>query len=86
MRRDTLISEIRNIKSSLVDEGEPPLLIVLHSEEKGVYVGMSAGFVYEGQLADLTTREGIALAGGRPIGVIARVAREAFSAPMFLCQ
>ena len=77
MRRDTLISEIRNIKSSLFDEGEPPLLIVLHSEEKGVYVGMGSGFVYEGQLAELTVHEGISLAGGRPISVIARVAKEA---------
>ena len=77
MRRDTLISEISNIKSSLFDEGEPPLLVVLHSEEKGAFVGMSTGFVYEGQLADLTTREGIALAGGRPISVIVRVAKEA---------
>jgi len=77
MRRDTLISEIRNIKSAMFAEDEPPLLIALHSEEKGVYVGMSTGFVFEGQLADLTAREGIALAGGRPISVIARVAKEA---------
>ena len=41
MRRDTLISEIRNIKSGLFDEGEPPMLVVLHSGEEGVYVGMS---------------------------------------------
>ena len=77
MRRDTLISEVRNIKSAMFDEGDPPLLIVLHSEEKGVYVGMSTGFVFEGRLADLTVRDGISLAGGRPISVIARVAKEA---------
>lgn len=77
MRRDTLISEIRNIQSGLFAEDEPPLLIVLHSDEKGVYVGMSTGFVFEGKLADLSVREGIALAGGRPISVIARVAKEA---------
>ena len=76
MRRDTLISEVRNIKSAMFDEGDPPLLIVLHSEEKGVYVGMSTGFVFEGQLAELTVREGIALAGGRPISVIARVEKK----------
>jgi hypothetical protein len=38
---------------------------------------MSTGFVFEGKLADLSVREGIALAGGRPISVIARVAKEA---------
>lgn len=76
MRRDTLISEIRNIKSSLFDEDDPPLLVVLHSEAEGVYVGMSTGYVFGGQLAELTAREGIALAGGRPISVIARVTKE----------
>ena len=76
MRRDTLISEIHNIKSAMFDEGEPPMLVVLHSEEEGVYVGMSTGFVFEGRLADLTAREGGALAGGRQISVIARVAKE----------
>ncbi len=32
--------------------------------------------MFEGRLAELTVREGISLAGGRPISVIARVAKE----------